>query len=226
MVSRLSLATLLACIPALCLAAGATTKTAPPAKGKQAQSVTKPATKTTQKTKASPAADASVQGDPMVVDPRILARLLQLENSQTPRYNALVARHNAEYRKLNALKTPDRSTRIAELRKQFRANLQQILTPEQTKRLTDMRPMDVIMARMAVELGLSVDQEQALRATLDRRQNELKEMMETAKKENWSEEKKREAMSALKEQMDTEIKNILTPEQLKRMNSRVKSPSR
>ncbi len=233
MIRRLTLTAAIIC--ALCLSLGA--QAAPKnttAKGKQGQTTSKSASKQAPKTATKPAPTASapsapaasVQGDPMVVDPRILARALKLDGSQTPRYNALVSRHNAEYRKLNALKTPDRTTRIADLRKQFRTDLQQILTPEQTKRMTEMRPMDVVMARLAVELGLSADQEQALRTTLDRRQADLKEMMDKAQKENWSEDKKREAMTALKEQMDTEIKGILTPEQLKKMNSRAMSPTR
>ena len=122
--------------------------------------------------------------------------------------------------------------RIGELRKQNQEEMKKILTPEQQKKMEQLKsergdmgkpPVDrpatrpggpgrdgAMAERMNKELGLTEEQQAKIKPLMEKRREQAKAIMDD---ESLSREQRREKLEALKAEGKAEMDKILTPEQ-------------
>jgi|GEM_PF-428750 len=124
--------------------------------------------------------------------------------------------------------TPDQKReRISELRKQNQEEIKKLFTPEQQKKMeqlksergdmnrppmghSGMRPGGPMAERMNKELGLTEEQQAKIKSQMEKRREQAKAIMED---KSLSPDQRREKLEALRKEDKAEMDNILTAKQ-------------
>jgi len=155
-----------------------------------------------------------------------IQKQLNLTEDQKMKYKSLnedFRKNMMDLRKKDDITVKEWRTRMSDLQKKHRMDMQSVLSPDQKNRIEKMKAdrkqiaeidARARMEKMKIQLGLSNDQ-------MDKLKNQRMEMMNNMKamRENGSIDmmKKREEMKAMMEKRKAEMKSILTDEQRKKM---------